>query len=133
MVKQHSAAVKYQLRRSLFCGGEPGGRRQISLRQRFRLILVLGTTIVEVFLPTTTCRPPVFLTTKTSLLFGRRGVTERKRTRSMHADSDLSRRSLLAVLVILALVPAATAEGNDTTLPWYVEKVNVKHEADQEE
>ena len=40
----------------------------------------------------------------------------------MHAHSDLSQKSLLAVLVILALVPVATSEGNDTTTTWYVEK-----------
>ncbi len=55
----------------------------------------------------------------------------------MHANSDLSQKIFLAVLVILALAPAATSEGKDsegkdsegkdsegngTTLSWYVEK-----------
>ncbi|NQU22813.1 MAG: hypothetical protein HQ567_16160 [Candidatus Nealsonbacteria bacterium] len=46
----------------------------------------------------------------------------------MHARWDLSRKSLLVVaagLMVmegLALVPATTSRGNDTTLPWYVEK-----------
>ncbi len=38
----------------------------------------------------------------------------------MHTRSGLSRESLLAVLVILAF--AATSNGDETTLPWYVEK-----------